>query len=412
MGVRLPLPAPTKTPRFVEGFLYSAHIDVFRSSTYTLSMTFPLANATQQTNLFLAVFIVALVFSVLPKSVKESTFSLSPRITSELKGFAILAVVFSHIGYFLAQDHAFLYPLSVLAGVGVNLFFFLSGYGLTYSAINKPTTMSEFYRKRIIRIFIPLWITLALFFTLDKYLLHLSYSWTTIVQSFIGFFPRADLYTDLNSPLWYLTPLLFFYTLFPIIFKRKWPVVSAFVFGSLTIGTLLNAHVTLLENVLPNYQMHVVAFPLGVFVCAFFQTRWEWIKRRAEKISVDMQTRPWLKRALFTLVIVSLASIAGYTAIYSHVNEGLLAEQRTSLITMGSFILLFVFSPWRIRLFEWFGLFSYEIYLLHWPLMYRYDVLFSTLPAAFALVLSLLLFLGLGYALQQFSKQLLAHLEH
>ena len=158
--------------------------------------------------------------------------------------------------------------------------------------------------------------------------------------------------------------------------------------------------------------MHVVAFPLGVFVCAFFQTRWEWIKRRAEKISVDMQTRPWLKRALFTLVIVSLASIAGYTAIYSHVNEGLLAEQRTSLITMGSFILLFVFSPWRIRLFEWFGLFSYEIYLLHWPLMYRYDVLFSTLPAAFALVLSLLLFLGLGYALQQFSKQLLAHLEH
>jgi len=40
-------------------------------------------------------------------------------VTQELKGLAILSIVFAHIAYMLVSDSRFLYPLSVAAGVGV-----------------------------------------------------------------------------------------------------------------------------------------------------------------------------------------------------------------------------------------------------------------------------------------------------
>ena len=49
-------------------------------------------------------------------------------VTQELKGLGMLAIVFAHISYMLVTDNTFLYPLSIAAGVGVDLFLFMSGY--------------------------------------------------------------------------------------------------------------------------------------------------------------------------------------------------------------------------------------------------------------------------------------------
>ena len=68
--------------------------------------------------------------------------------TNELKGIAIMMVIFSHIGYFLDSKDAFLYPLSVAGGVGVNIFLFLSGYGLTISSLKSSLSVFGFYYKR------------------------------------------------------------------------------------------------------------------------------------------------------------------------------------------------------------------------------------------------------------------------
>src|SRR3989344_1884092 len=89
---------------------------------------------------FLQTIILAipLVFFILITSRKEAhPYEIDQEHTNQLKGLAILMVIFSHIGYFLDSSDKFLYPLSVAGGVGVNIFLLLSGFGLTSSALNK-----------------------------------------------------------------------------------------------------------------------------------------------------------------------------------------------------------------------------------------------------------------------------------
>ena len=69
----------------------------------------------------------------------------------------------------------------------------------------------------------------------------------------------------------------------------------------------------------------------------------------------------------------------------------------TSIVTSLLFIALFIIKRFDIKTLYWFGFYSYEIYLFHWPLMYRYDFLYKYLPAWLALALYLVIFIGLGW---------------
>ena len=149
-------------------------------------------------------------------------------LTQELKGFAILAIIFAHIGYALTIGGQFLFPFSVLAGVGVDLFLFFSGYGLAYSAAKRPETRVSFYTRRLPRLFIPFWVVVSILFLLDYFFTGGSYSWTYILRSFAGVFTNADLYHTLNSPLWYFTFILFYYLLFPLVFFKRNIWITAF----------------------------------------------------------------------------------------------------------------------------------------------------------------------------------------
>ena len=63
----------------------------------------------------------------------KKPYTLSIQVTEELKAWSALVVIFSHVSYFLLNDSSFLYPFSNYGGVAVNLFFFLSAYGLALS---------------------------------------------------------------------------------------------------------------------------------------------------------------------------------------------------------------------------------------------------------------------------------------
>jgi peptidoglycan/LPS O-acetylase OafA/YrhL len=122
-------------------------------------MQISITNPLEQTILFGGIFIAVFIYFFRKKE-NYTSFSLS----KELKGFAILAIIFGHIGYFLSVDKSFLFPFSVLAGVGVNLFLFLSGYGLTVSQIQKNESIGVFYKKRLPKLFVPFWIVLISLF--------------------------------------------------------------------------------------------------------------------------------------------------------------------------------------------------------------------------------------------------------
>ena len=96
----------------------------------------------RSTWIFGAILLVAVFTSAKRRTSGEAAFPRSA--TEELKGLAILLVVFAHIGYALVPGGRFLFPLSVGAGIGVNVFLLLAGYGLATSALAKPRAACNF----------------------------------------------------------------------------------------------------------------------------------------------------------------------------------------------------------------------------------------------------------------------------
>ena len=341
-------------------------------------------NPVGQTYIFAFLFFVLLLSF---KKVRGQTF-LSLSLSQEMRGFAILAVVFSHIGFFLSTDPQFLSPFSILAGLGVNLFLVLSGFGITSSLLKSEQTPLNFYLKRIKRLFIPLWLVIIPLIILDWLVLHKTYSPTTIGQSLIGFFPSADIFSDLAPQLWYFTITLFYYLAIPWVFWRKYSYLSVLVLAAL--GYFLFPYIPLTESVLNLWELHFLAFPIGTLLAL--------IAREPKVVSVIAKLKyPRLRYPALAILLV----IFVYTAFNSGVSQGVRAEETLSLVTTFAVIGIFQLKPISFDLFSVFGKYSYEVYLFHWPLLYKYDIFYKILPAGVATFAYLGVFIVCAWALQK-----------
>lgn len=356
---------------------------------------------------FIALCAVAIAVSARKRKDKVF-FPLSA--TNQIKGLAILMVVFSHVGYFLTTDRSFLFPLSGMAGVGLNLFLLVSGYGLTVSALKKDLSVMQFYRRRLMKVVVPFWTVLAVFFCMDLFVLHITYAPSYWVSSFLGFFHSANLYRDVDSPLWYMTLILSYYLLFPLAFSKKYPWLSAAALCAAGVG-LLTWHPAIMGPVLWLYRTHIVAFPLGMIV-GWLVVR---LPQSGQSMAVRMQSsyreakevltyRPVVCRVGYGVSMVGLLVIIGYFGMHSGV--GTSYEQFISIVTALALVALFLMSRVDFSVLALFGVYSYEIYLFHWPLMYRYDIFFQFFPVWLALAVYLVFFIGLGQALQLFSGKI------
>jgi peptidoglycan/LPS O-acetylase OafA/YrhL len=101
-----------------------------------------------------------------------------------------------------------------------------------------------------------------------------------------------------------------------------------------------------------------------------------------------------------------LLYIFSYTAVNSKVGESKFMEQLLSNITMLSIILVFILKRFELKLLTILGIYSYEIYLLHWPLVYRYDFLYQILPASIATIIYIGLLIIIGLILQKLSEKI------
>lgn len=289
--------------------------------------------------------------------------------------------------------------------MGVNIFLFLSGYGLAISALSKPISRIKFYQKRLVKLYIPLWLTLILFLVLDYLILGRLYSIPYITNSFLGFFDSAKLFIDINSPLWYFTFIIFYYVLFPIVFIKKLPWVSAGILYTLGYFIVYYEPVQLTE-VLHLYNVHLIAFPLGVFVAGITYHHKVTIEQFLIRVITHLKAHSAQRKALRVGFLTVVGVIAGYTAYHSNVGGEPYVEEITSLVTGSSLIALALFSKWQSKFLIWVGVYSYEIYLLHWPMLSRFDVFYSRLPASLATLCALLLVYILSVGLNWLHKKL------
>jgi peptidoglycan/LPS O-acetylase OafA/YrhL len=314
--------------------------------------------------------------------------------------------VFAHIAYVLVSDNQFLFPLSIAAGTGVDLFLFMSGFGLTIGMMKKTLSATEFYKRRLIKVFIPFWIVLFLLFIADFSLLHINYSLPYMVQSTLGWFPHANADTDVNSPFWYITWMLMFYILFPLLFNPQRPWATAIVLAVIANSIAILNPFNLQANWL--HSLHTFAFSLGMLLAWLLNDN----KNLVEKLKLFRSESTLLRYT----IIASMLFLAAYMVSHAtpnhwpwlstlvetlHISSRTFINQGSNLLVMFALIIVFSLKKFDNKFLYIFGVYSYEIYLMHWPLMARYDVFFHTLSAWLALFIWLLSFIAIGWLLQK-----------
>jgi peptidoglycan/LPS O-acetylase OafA/YrhL len=223
-----------------------------------------------------------------------------------------------------------------------------------------------------------------------------TYSAQFLLQAFFGIFTEANMLTDFNSPLWYFTLILFYYLVFPIVFSKKWPWVTAIILY-FAVRTVVQIDPPHFAGVIGLYEVHMLAFPLGIISAWLLST---------QKNIIDSITDTCTKyaRIAHPIAMATLLGCIGYFGIHSDVGDFAYLEQQTSLLIMTAVLFLFIIKKRESKLMSLFGLFSYEIYLFHWPILVRYDVLYVRFEPWLATLLYLGFFILLAMLLQRISS--------
>lgn len=360
-------------------------------------------NISLSTNIVIAALLVVL-FLTFKKSQHTDVFPIS--VTQELKGLGILTVVFAHFAYMKVTNPEFLFPLSIIAGVGVDLFLFMSGYGLSVGMLKKPMSVLDFYKRRLIKIFIPFWVALIIIFAADAIFLGTFYSVPYMIQSFLGWFPTALGFGDVNSPFWYITWMIMFYALFPIVFSTKRPWLSALILA--VIATLIGTFnpFNLGDNWL--HRLHTLAFPMGIIAAWLLQESKGKENKLVKTIKEIRNNSNGIMRysvifVMFALVVyMSLHTTANHWPILTSIlTKGFYVEQFTSIVIMMAFIVIFSLKKVDNKFLAIYGVYSFEVYLIHWPLIGRYDIFFDYLPSWAAVIVWMVAFIFISMLLQK-----------
>ena len=371
-------------------------------------MPITLTDDIYQTNLIVIAILIAVVLFTFRKAKHTDLFPVS--VTQELKGLGILTVVFAHFAYMLVTNADFLFPLSIIAGVGVDLFLFMSGYGLTVGMLKKPLPILEFYKRRVIKIFIPFWVAIILIFAGNAIFLDIHYSVPYMIQSLLGWFPTAEGFNDVNSPFWYITWMMMFYILFPLVFSTKRPWLSAIILS--VIATLIGVYNPLEMGDNWLHRLHTVAFSLGIiFAWLLFETKEKENKlvKALKHFRNEAKIMPYVVIALMLGVVVymSLHTTANHwPTLTAILGKGFFVDQLTSLVIMFAFIVIFSLKKFDNKFLSIYGLYSFEVYLIHWPLIGRYDIFFDILPAWAAVVAWMVSFILISWLLQKITTPL------
>lgn len=362
--------------------------------------------------LWILLFLLCIISS---RKIPEKRSFLDWSSVLEIRWLATLWVVFAHIGYALTSGGEFLFPLSVYAWVAVDIFLFLSWYGATIDCLKNSFSPWTFFKKRVFRLLPYLWVALIIILLCDYFLLGRSYSFQEILFSFIGFFPEANLWNNINSPYWYLTLTFFYYLIFPFLFIKRFPIISAGVMYLLSWFLIygfwgIQFDLELSSQIINLYKLHIWAFPLWMIVARIVSYKENIQKYFNEYVwnhTKSLLYRKIISPSLNAIILIFLAYFIYHTGIYSGVWKGNFMEQSYTLITAGLIFLFFWQKKFEIKFLSFIGLYSYEIYLLHWPILSRYFDFYNQVPASVATLGYFCIILALSFAMQKLVRKLL-----
>ncbi len=161
-----------------------------------------------------------------------------------LRGIAALLVVFYHATSNAKEifNKTFFFNFFLFGGAGVDIFFVLSGFIITYTSlkyIGHFNNLPSFLRRRFVRIYPAYWIIITLLLIAQLllpsfYKTHYNFTFNNLISTYL-LFPG---HTMINGVSWTLTYELFFYLLFSLAFiisQKKYALLAALTYGFVLI---------------------------------------------------------------------------------------------------------------------------------------------------------------------------------
>lgn len=169
--------------------------------------------------------------------------------TRILKGIAIIMVVVQHLGQ--AVDIGIVNPLGP---IGVFLFLFLSGYGLTCSYL--VNGRREYLKKKIMKVYAPYAFAIVLFLLWSFVIRDFPESGTIIKYFFFRSLPQGS--------YWYMLLLFYWYIMFyflSFVIDRDVPLILGLI--------LFAALILMVQKFSPIYVWQFASFPIGVITARY-----------------------------------------------------------------------------------------------------------------------------------------------
>ncbi|MFV8342164.1 acyltransferase family protein [Flavobacterium sp. XS2P39] len=307
------------------------------------------------------------------------------------RGMAALMVVLHHtigsIRYYHKMEYPFLDYVAFIGKFGVDFFFVLSGFIITYSAFynyNEPNSFSNYIKNRLIRIYVPylpIGILMLVVYTLLPSFSNGSRAISTLTS--LSLIPHGN---PALSVAWTLSFELCFYLLFSISFfsKRVWNYFILVWFTSIIIFTYSpSSSLHFLDNPVVKilFSIYNIEFILG-FLLALVIVRKIKINIILAFLILISSLIPFLyctfnHLKIFKFDVNLLFSIAAFLIIYIAINYYNFKINATALMML-------------------IGNATYSIYLIHNPLQMILVRLFPKITSVVSLIAALVLVLILS----------------
>lgn len=285
-----------------------------------------------------------------------------------LRGIASLLVVFLHVTGNAAEilKTRFLFNFFEFGGSGVDIFFVLSGFIITYTSLKSISSVNNlpaFARRRSIRIYPTYWIIITLLLIAQAllpafYRTHYSFNSINLISTYLLLPGHAMV----NGVSWTLSYELFFYLIFCFAFiirSKKIAFAVALLYGFILILLPLLGYNYQNENSWVNlitFPMNV-EFIMGVIAAAI-------IVKLPQKICVS-----FIIGGSLIFIVDGFISNAGYRFFDNTFN-------RTALFGVPAFFIITGLVKYELenklivpKILLNLGEASYSLYLIHLPII-------------------------------------------
>lgn len=187
-----------------------------------------------------------------------------------IRAFAIILIVLSHLELYLnVQPNKLSFISMVIAQVGLVLFFFVSGFVLyyNYTSLNSIQGISNFYYKRLIRIYPLYWAAILAFVLVFFQSSQYSYVFhNMMLMLYLITGTQEIFYTNgLLTYFWFISIIILYYFIYPIIIRAKNLIDFIFI-SSLLFLVIYVIHIGF--NIIEiNFFKYYWTFIIGIAVC-------------------------------------------------------------------------------------------------------------------------------------------------